>query len=173
MADTWLRPVGERYFLFPCIPPLRYDFLMETKPENSTDAQLRPRSNTRNTGAAPKIRKMKLRYPELSEVQIAKRVGCDPANVHRVLKRFLGKKQSQDDLRQFQADKADVFDALQHRALMSVTDAKLAKTGVRDLAVAAGIWEDKARIVRGQATQINVNVLLDAVQAIRDMRSKE
>jgi hypothetical protein len=131
-----------------------------------------PRVSTRNTGAAAKIRREKLRYPELSEGQIAKRVGCDPANVHRVLKRFLGT-QTQDDLRQFQENKADMFDALQHRALMSVTDAKLAKTSARDLAVAAGIWEDKARTIRGQATQINVSVLLDAVQAVREMREKE
>ena len=53
---------------------------------------------------------------------------------------------------------------------MSVTDAKLAKTAIRDLAVAAGIWEDKARTIRGQATQVNVSVLLDLVQAARDMR---
>ena len=114
---------------------------------------------------------MKLRYPELSENQIAKRVGCDPANVHRVLKRFMGD-HSDQDVRDFQEAKADVFDSLQHRALISVTDAKLAKTSVKDLAIAAGIWEDKARTIRGQATQVNVTVLLDAVQAIREMRDK-
>jgi hypothetical protein len=136
-----------------------------------TDKQsVKARVSSANTGAARSIRKMKLDYPELSEGQIAKAVGCDPANVHRVLKRFLGKRQSQDDLRQFQEDKANIFDALQHRALMSVTDAKLAKTAIRDLAVAAGIWEDKARTIRGQATQVNVSVLLDLVQAARDMR---
>ena len=31
------------------------------------------------------IRKTKLRYPELSEAEIAKRVGCSPSNVHQVL----------------------------------------------------------------------------------------
>jgi hypothetical protein len=134
---------------------------------------VKDRVSSANTGAARRIRKMKLDYPELSEGQIAKVVGCNPANVHRVLKRFLGKKQTQDDLRQFQEDKANIYDALQHQALMSVTAAKLSKTPVRDLAVAAGIWEDKARLIRGQATQINVTVLLDAVQAIKDMRSRE
>ena len=34
----------------------------------------------------------------------------------------------------------------------------------------AAILEDKARTIRGQATQINVSVLLDAVAAIREMR---
>lgn len=147
-------------------------FRMATATQLTETSQIKPRSSKANTGAAAKIRREKLRYPELSEGQIAKRVGCDPANVHRVLKRFMGKKQTEDDLRQFQDAKANVFDALQHRALMSVTDAKLGKTSVRDLAIAAGIWEDKARTIRGQATQINVSVLLDAVQAIREMRAK-
>jgi hypothetical protein len=133
---------------------------------------VKPRVSSANTGAARRIRKIKLDYPDLSEGQIAKVVGCNPSNVHRVLKHFLGKHQTEDDLRQFQEDKANIYDALQHQALMSVTAAKLAKTAVRDLAVAAGIWEDKARTIRGQATQINVSVLLDLVQAARDMRDR-
>jgi hypothetical protein len=137
------------------------------------EASIKPRSSTRNTGAAPKIRRLKMRFPDMSEGQIAKRVQCSPANVHRVLKRFLGEDQSEEDLKSFQEEKANVYDALQQRALMSVTDAKLAKTAVRDLAVAAGIWEDKARVIRGQATQINVSVLLDAVAAVKEMRSRE
>lgn len=133
---------------------------------------INPRINTANTGAARTIRKMKLDYPDLNEAQIARAVGCDPANVHGVLRRFLGRGQSQAELRQFQEDKANIFDALQHRALMSISDAKLKKTAVRDLAVAAGIWEDKARTIRGQATQVNVSVLLDLVSAAREMRDK-
>jgi hypothetical protein len=131
-------------------------------------------SNTRGrrNGSGRRAVALKLEYPELSEGQIAKAVGCDPANVHRALNRFLGAKNSEQDLRDFQEAKADVFDALQQRALMCVTDESLAKTPVRDLAVAAGIWEDKARTIRGQATQINVSVLLDAVQAVRDMRNR-
>ena|SRR5277367_376131 len=126
-----------------------------------------------NTGAAPKIRKMKLRYPELSEAQIAKRVGCHPTNVHRVLKQFLGKNSNEEQLKDYQESKADVYDALQMRYLKSITDAKINKTSVVALTTGAAILEDKARNIRGQATQINVTVLLDAVQAIKDMRSRE
>ena len=36
----------------------------------------------------------------------------------------------------------------------------------------AGTAFDKSQLVRGQATQVNVTVLLDAVQAIREMRSR-
>lgn len=126
----------------------------------------------KHTGAAPLIRKISLEHPEFSEGQIAGLVGCDPANVHRVLDTFRTKF-SNIQLSDFQESKADIYDALQLRALMSVTDESLEKASVRDVAVAAGIWEDKARVIRGQATQINVSVLLDAVQAIRDMRKGE
>lgn len=131
-----------------------------------------PKVSGRHTGVAPRIRKMKIDYPELSEAQIAKRVGCDPANVHRVLTRFLGNN-SQSELANYQESKADIYDALQLRSLASITDDDLVNASVRDRAVAAGIWEDKARVIRGQATQINVSVLLDAVAAIRDMRKAE
>ena len=37
---------------------------------------------------------------------------------------------------------------------------------------AAAILEDKARLVRGQATGINVSVLLDVAESIRAMRDQ-
>ena len=126
----------------------------------------------RNTGKAPAIRRMKLRHPELSEGQIARRVGCDPANVHRVLKLFLGNHTSETELADYQQSKADVYDAMQFRIVKSITDADIAKAQLLPRVTAAAILEDKARVIRGQATQINVSVLLDAVAAIREMRAK-
>ena len=35
------------------------------------------------------IRRAKLKYPEMSESQIARYVGCSPSNVHQVLQSFL------------------------------------------------------------------------------------
>lgn len=130
------------------------------------------RVNSANTGAAPLIRRTKLRYPELSNSQIARRVGCDPANVCRVLKRFLGD-HSEQDLREFQQNKADVFDAIQLRTVMSISDADIAKAPFLPRITGAAILEDKARVIRGQATQINVSVLLDAVEAVKAMRRGE
>jgi hypothetical protein len=130
-----------------------------------------PRIAGRKSGAAPRIRKMKLQYPELSEADIAKRVGCTPSNVHVVLKKFLGD-HSEAELRQFQENKADIFDSLQLRTLMSITQEDIAKAPLLPRITGAAILEDKARVIRGQATQINVNVLLDAVAAVREMRGK-
>ncbi len=120
-----------------------------------------------HTGAAPRIRKLKLRHPELSNSEIARTVGCSPTNVTDVLKTFLGT-QSTTDLQAFQETKADIYDAIQHRVLASVTPEKIAKAGLAESVTAAAILEDKARLVRGQATSINVNVLWQAIDAIRD-----
>lgn len=35
------------------------------------------------------IRRLKLKYPEMSQSQIARFVGCSPSNVHQVLKSLL------------------------------------------------------------------------------------
>jgi hypothetical protein len=126
----------------------------------------------RHTGAGRRAIALKLKYPDLSDVKIAERVGCHPANVSRVLARFLGN-HSEDELRQFQANKADIFDSLQLRTVMSITDEDIAKAPLLPRITGAAILEDKARTIRGQATQVNVTVLLDAVAAIREIRRGE
>lgn len=117
-------------------------------------------------GLAPTIRKLKVKYPELTDSDIARQVGCRPSNVSAVLKTFLGDT-SEDSLRSFQENKADIYDALQHRLLSSLTQDKIDKTKPMEAITGAAILEDKARLIRGQATGINVNVLMDVVAAIR------
>jgi hypothetical protein len=125
--------------------------------------------SSRPTGAARRIRKLKVQHPEFSDSDIARIVGCNSSNVSRVLKRFLGEL-NEGDVQTFQQRKADMYDALQVRMLGSITDADILKTPVGTRVISAGVLYDKAALTRGQATQINVNVLLDAVQAIREMR---
>ena len=115
---------------------------------------------------APLIRRTKTRYPELSEAQIAKRVGCSPSNVHQVLTPFLHG-HSEQELRDFQANKADIYDAVQMRALACVTQDKLRKSSAGSLVTAAAILEDKARLVRGQPTSLHVHALIDVLAAIK------
>jgi AraC-like DNA-binding protein len=121
-------------------------------------------------GKAPLIRKLKMRYPELGESAIARRVGCSAANVHHVLKRFLGDNHSEAELRRYQQEKADIFDAIQMRNLESITNKDIKKSSMLQRVTGAAILEDKARIIRGQATSIDVHVLLDAVSAVREIR---
>jgi predicted XRE-type DNA-binding protein len=121
----------------------------------------------RKKGLAPKIRKLSLQYPEMTQSDIARKVGCTTSNVSQVLKNFLDGCSS-DDLLDFQTNKAEVYDALQKRILESVTHAKLEKVAVRDAVVAAAILQDKSQVLRGQATGINVVALLDVVKAIKE-----
>lgn len=123
------------------------------------------------TGVASRIRKLKLRHPELTAGEIAKAVGCSANNVYGVLDTFLGEK-SEPQLRQFQENKADIYDALQHRLLLSLTSDKITKAKPMEIITGAAILEDKARLVRGQATGINVSVLLDVVDALRSRPSQ-
>ena len=115
---------------------------------------------------APLIRKLATRYPELSHSAIARRVGCTPQNVSAALKKFLSG-HDEEELRDFQLHKADVYDALNMRFLESVTPEKLEKVPAGTAIISAGILHDKAALMRGQATGINVEVLLDVAKLIR------
>ena len=120
----------------------------------------------RKRGLAPLIRATHVRYPELSEAEIAKRVGCSPSNVHQVLSVFLHG-HSEGELRDFQANKADIYDAVQMRALASVTQDKLRKSSATSLVTAAAILEDKARTTRGQPTSMHVQLLMEVCDLLR------
>lgn len=122
--------------------------------------------NGRKTGKASAIRKLKLKHPDLTPSEIAKTVGCSVNNVYGVLQTFLGFK-SDNDLRQYQESQADIFDALSMRFLGSITQEKIDKTGPVEAVTAAAILFDKKRLMLGQATGINVNVLMDVVEAMR------
>jgi len=115
---------------------------------------------------AAEIRKLALDYPELNPSQIARRVGCTPQNAHQVLNTFF-KPVSPEELEVFQGSKAEVYDALQFRALASITQDKLEKTSALQLVTAAAILEDKSRLVRGQPTSIHVHALVDVLDALR------
>lgn len=124
------------------------------------------------TGVAPQIRALKERFPEMAPSAIARRVGCDPSNVTRVLQTYLNGA-SIEDLRGFQENKADVYDSLQRSILESITAGDFVKAPLMARVTSAAILEDKARLVRGQATSINVNVLMDVVDAIRTRRDNQ
>jgi hypothetical protein len=124
-----------------------------------------------HTGAGDRAIALKLEHPELSDSKIAARVGCHPSLVSRVLAKFLGD-HTQEELKDFQDNKANLFDALQLRTLMSITDEDIAKAPLLPRITGAAILEDKGRTIRGLATQVNVSVLLDLRDAIRDMRER-
>jgi hypothetical protein len=129
------------------------------------DVLEQPAASTKRN-LSPQIRKMALTYPELSNSEIARTVGCSHQNVSEVLATFLAGT-TPEALADFQSNKADVYDALQHRLLLSLTQDKIDKSKPMEIITGAAILEDKARLVRGLATGINVSVLMDVVDAIR------
>ena len=72
--------------------------------------------------------------------------------------------------RDFQANKADIYDVIQSRALASITQEHLDKCSAVQLVTAAAILEDKSRLVRGQPTSIHVNALMDVAAMLREHR---
>jgi predicted transcriptional regulator len=117
-------------------------------------------------GVAQAVRTLHDRYPKMTQAAIARRVGCTESSVSQVLKSYLHNT-SIDQLRDYQDNRADIFDALGHRFLSSVTEEKLAKSKPMEAVTAAAILYDKARLERGQATGINVTALLDVAELIR------
>ena len=75
---------------------------------------------------------------------------------------------SVEDLRDFQQNQADILDTLKANLLESITPSKIAKASALQIATAYGIMYDKAALLRGQATGINVVALLDVVKAIKE-----
>lgn len=122
-------------------------------------------------GVAPAIRALHDRYPGMTKSAIARKVGCSPENVSQVLRNYL-ENTSIEELRDYQSNRADIFDALGHRLLSSLTKEKLEKSKPMEAVTAAAILFDKARLERGQATGINVEVLMDVAEAIRAHRSQ-
>ena len=121
---------------------------------------------SRRRGVAPAIRKLKDKYPEMSNGAIARKVGCSTQNVSGVLNSYLAGS-SIEDLQDFQSNKAEIYDALQHRMLGSITQESIAKAPLMAVVTSAAILQDKSQVLRGQATGINVVALLDVVKAIK------
>ena len=118
------------------------------------------------TGVAPQIRALAERYPEMSKAAIARKVGCHVSNVKQVLARYLSRT-SIEELRDFQETKPDCVDAVAHRILSSVSDRKITKMSAQSAVTAFAILTDKAQLLRGQPTNINAMLLVDAVEALK------
>ena len=126
--------------------------------------ETKPRSTKK--GLAPRIRQLSIDHPELNRSQIARVVGCTSQNVSCVLDNFLGENNPKH-LADFQSSKAECYDALQLRILASLSESDIAKAPLVARVTSAAILQDKAQVLRGQATAINVVALLDVVEMFK------
>ena len=140
---------------------------MSTKPDILPPDRPKPRKGER----AAQIRMLADRYPGLPRAAIARKVGCTPSNVTTVLNTYLNGTQPAE-LTEFQSSKAQIYDALQHRVLSSITHEKLDKANLLQTVTAAAILEDKSRLAQGQPTSYHVTALLDVLDLVRQQGSK-
>lgn len=76
------------------------------------------------------------------------------------------------EVREIRADLAERYQAEALRVLNSISDQDIEKASLQNKAVSSGIFLDKSLLLRGQVTQVDVHVLLDAVSAVRETRDQ-
>jgi hypothetical protein len=140
----------------------------------SVDCAPKPRRGER----AALIKYLYDRFPNMPKVAIARRVEettgapCGQDHVAHVISRYVSSV-SAEELTDFQANKAAIYDAVQHKALASITDEHLAKASALQLVTAAAILEDKSRLVRGQPTSLHVHMLVDVLDAMAARQERD
>jgi len=125
----------------------------------------------KHTGAAEHIRLLHDRFPQMGNTTIANKVGCDESTVRDVLARY-ARHCSLEELRSFQANEADIIDAIREQSLASITPDKLANASYLQLVTGSAILMDKSRLIRGQPTSIHVTALLDVAEMLRERRDR-
>jgi len=110
----------------------------------------------------PLERLIELRQKGNSFADVGAIVGCSAQNVaERLAKADL------DGLELYSRHKAQVFEAKQRKILDAITDEKMDNMSAAQGVVAAAIFEDKIRLIRGQATEIidirQISIDLEAI----------
>jgi hypothetical protein len=103
----------------------------------------------------------KLAYSDIAAIQ-----GTSKQAVHRAIKALL----PPPDIKTYHDNRADILSGLQVKLLSHVDDARLKKTPVGTLVLAACQLYDKERIERGQLSSITAMVHGD-IQAIKGLQT--
>ena len=74
---------------------------------------------------------------------------------------------------EIKAELADSFADLARRMITSITDADIGKLDAYRRTLSGAVATDKMQLLRGQATQIDVSVLLDAVQMAKQIQAQK
>lgn len=75
------------------------------------------------------------------------------------------------EVREIKVELAHSFGDLARRMITSITDADIGKLDAYRRTLSGAVATDKMQLLRGEATQIDVHVLLDAVQAAKEYRA--
>ena len=93
-------------------------------------------------------------------------MGCKPQNVSGVLSTFLAEK-PYSDLQDFRENKVDIFEAVQYKALSSITPEHYSNASFQQLITGAAILQDKIQLMSGLPTSIHVTALVDVLEQLR------
>jgi hypothetical protein len=86
------------------------------------------------------------------------------------IKKYLESPDVKAEVRDEKAELAELCKEKARAIIVSIDDADIAKANLLQKATASAILLDKSLLLAGEAIGINVTVLLDAVQAIREKR---
>jgi hypothetical protein len=89
------------------------------------------------------------------------------------VKKYLVVPEIAEDVKKEKAVLAEMFENVARRTVEGVTDKDIEKAGLKDKMIAAGIATEKSLLLKGQATSIDVHILLDLVEAVREHRNRE
>lgn len=138
----------------------------------AADAVFMPEIRTGpRTGAAEHIKLLHDRFPAMGASAIANKVGCDESTVRGVIATYT-RNCSLEKLREFQANEADILDAIRCETLSSITVEDFAKASLLQKVTASAILMDKSRLLQGQPTSIHVHALMDVAAMIREKRDR-
>jgi transposase len=99
--------------------------------------------------AVYKAIELKINNPSMNNKEIAKIVGRDASSVYRALKNYgIDTKK----VNTYKKLRADILAGTQGRIIENITEEDLTKAGLRDKAIAFGVFFDKERLERNQST---------------------
>jgi hypothetical protein len=92
---------------------------------------------------------LKVNNPSMPLNDIAKAVGRDPSNIYRAMKNYgIDTKK----VNTYKKLRADILAGTQGRIIENITEEDLSKAGLKDKAIAFGVFFDKERLERNQST---------------------
>jgi hypothetical protein len=134
------------------------------------DAELKAAAPAERRDILSLERMMALRVSGLTYNEVGKIMGCSEENV---VKRLTPYRDTIDGLREFQDNKADLYDVYQSRILSGIDDQKIKEAKLFDLIRSSAQLEDMSRKVKGLDATKNVNVFSLTIKAAYPVPEKK
>ena len=104
-----------------------------------------------------------------SPARIARQVGRS----HHTVKRFLSEPETQRQVTDEKAVLAEIYRSKARRIVESISEEDIAKASLQQKAISSGVLLDKSLLLAGDMPHIRIEILLEAVQQIRDQRKQD